>query len=119
LQLQRLAYEEIRVSTWSDFTKTALVTKSNELLGCLHIKDLIHPLLRHLEEIDVTHKAETTHEAPNTIDAAHTVSTPLDTPSSNIAVPSETSESAAKSLANNYDPPPQALGVTRDTGRAH
>ena len=46
LQLQRLAYEEARLGTWSECTQLIPTTRPDELLGSLDITDLKHPVLQ-------------------------------------------------------------------------
>ena len=52
LQLQRLAYEEARLGTWSGCTNIVPTTQPDELLGCLDIADLKHPVLQRSDEKD-------------------------------------------------------------------
>jgi hypothetical protein len=45
LQLHRLAQEELNMGTWSGCTDMIPITKANETMGSLDIRDLEHPVL--------------------------------------------------------------------------
>ncbi|KAH9894506.1 hypothetical protein F4778DRAFT_794546 [Xylariomycetidae sp. FL2044] len=45
LQLQRLAHEEMKLGTWSNCSVDMPLAAEDELLGCLDITDLKHPIL--------------------------------------------------------------------------
>ncbi|KAF2968840.1 hypothetical protein GQX73_g4747 [Xylaria multiplex] len=45
LQLQRLAHEELGFGTWSKGTEEIPTTAPNDLLGCLDISNIKHPIL--------------------------------------------------------------------------
>ncbi|KAI8631817.1 hypothetical protein F5Y19DRAFT_376735 [Xylariaceae sp. FL1651] len=45
LQLQRLAHEATGLGTWSRCTSVVPATEPNELLGCLDVENLRHPVL--------------------------------------------------------------------------
>ncbi|TGJ84260.1 hypothetical protein E0Z10_g4490 [Xylaria hypoxylon] len=117
LQLQRLAHEEIRVGTWSECTDTIPVTKADELLGCLDITDLTHPILAPPKEIDVPFQAQEVDETPDTIEGdsvEETLNTPPISPSSNVDIHSEISDLSAGTIVVESNPSPQGDGLNTD-----
>ncbi|KAI0202402.1 hypothetical protein F4808DRAFT_421519 [Astrocystis sublimbata] len=119
LQLQRLAHEEIRVGTWTDCTDTIPATKAGELLGCLDINDLNHPILCPPKDDDGPYQDQVADETPEETVAGTTGEERVDTAPgstiSNVAVSSESELSLASfNLIDEYHPLPQGCDLNTD-----
>jgi hypothetical protein len=84
LQLQRLAHEQLGFGTWSKGAAEIPVTEADNLLGCLDISNLDHPVLyppySHRNTSSKETQTQSSHETAETVETVTLVTSESVTP---------------------------------------